>query len=133
MNNLKHSFREILRYPSAVLGLSIIFLLVVIAIYTLITIPYNTAINRWRGGEEVWDQNPKFAPPAWINFFLSKKLPVSFTVDTANHTMPKTVTPGAQGPGTVDISYSFDVTYDDYPQEMFLYFTTKYIQKQPFV
>ncbi len=24
-------------------------------------------------------------------------------------------------------------TYDDYPQEMFLYFTTKYIQKQPFV
>jgi peptide/nickel transport system permease protein len=133
MNNLKHSFREILRYPSAVLGLSIIFLLVVIAIYTVIKIPYNTAINLWRGGEEVWYQNPKFAPPAWINFFLSKKLPVSFVVDTANHTMTKTVTPGAQGTGTVDISYAFDFTFDDYPQEMFLYFTTKFIQKQPFV
>ena len=133
MNNLKHSFREILRYPSAVLGLSIIFLLVVVAIYTVIKIPYNTAINLWRGGEEVWYQNPKFAPPAWINFFLSKKLPISFTADTANHTMTKTVTPGAQGIGTVDISYTFDFQYDDYPQEMFLYFTTKYIQKQPFV
>ena len=133
MNNLKHSFREIMRYPSAVLGLSIIFLLVVVAIYTVIKIPYNTAINLWRGGEEVWYQNPKFAPPAWINLFRSKKLPISFTVDTANHTMEKTVTPGAQGTGTVNISYAFDFQYDDYPQEMFLYFTSKYIQKQPFV
>jgi len=133
MNNLKHSFREIMRYPSAVLGLSIIFLLVVVAIYTVIKIPYNTAINLWRGGEEVWYQNPKFAPPAWINFFQSKKLPISFTVDTANHTMVKTITPGAQGTGTVNISYAFDFQYDDYPQEMFLYFTSKYIQKQPFV
>ena len=47
--------------------------------------------------------------------------------------MTKTVTPGAQGTGTVDISYAFDFQYDDYPQEMFLYFTTKFVQKQPFV
>jgi peptide/nickel transport system permease protein len=58
---------------------------------------------------------------------------VSFAVNTANDTMSKTVTPGAQGTGTVDISYSFDFQYDAPPQELFLYFTTKYVQKQPFV
>jgi peptide/nickel transport system permease protein len=133
MNTLKNSFREILRYPSAIVGLVIIFLLVVIAVYTLIKIPYSEAIRLWRGGEEVWYQNPKFAPPAWINFFSSKKLPVSFAVNTANNTMTKTITPGAKGTGTVDISYAFDFQYDNYPQEMYLYFNTKFVQKQPFV
>lgn len=133
MNTLRNSFKEILRYPSAIVGSIIILLLVIVAIYTVIKIPYNTAINLWRGGEEVWYQNPKFAPPAWTNFFSSKKLPVSFAVNTAKGTMNKTVTPGAQGTGRVDISYAFDFQYDDYPQEMLLYFDTQYVKKQPFV
>jgi peptide/nickel transport system permease protein len=130
---LKNSFRELLRYPSAIVGVVIILLLVITAIYAVIKIPYNEAIRLWRGGEDVWYKNPKFAPPAWLNLLSTKKLPVSFTVSTANGTMSKTVTPGAQGTGTVDISYSFDFQYDEPPQELFLYFTTKFDQKQPFV
>jgi peptide/nickel transport system permease protein len=133
MDTLRKSFREILRYPSAIVGLVIISLLVITAVYAVIKIPYNQAINLWRGGETVWYQNPKFAPPAWFNLFTSKKLPVSFTVNTANGSMSKIVTPGTQGTGTVDISYAFNYEYDDYPQEMLVYFTTKFAQKQPFV
>ncbi len=133
MNILKNSFREVLRYPSAIVGLAIILVLVVTAVYAMIKIPYKEAIRLWRGGEDVWYRNPKFAPPTWINFFSSKKLPASFAVNTANGTMDKTFTPGAQGTGTVDISYNFDFQYDSPPQELFLYFTTKYVQKQPFV
>ena len=133
MTTLRNSFKEMLRYPSAIVGSVIILLLVIVAIYTVITIPYNTAINLWRGGEEVWYQNPKFAPPAWINFFSSKKLPVSFAVRTTDGTLSKTVIPGAQGTSTINISYAFDFQYDDYPQEMLLYFDTKFVQKQPFV
>jgi peptide/nickel transport system permease protein len=133
MSTLKNSFRELLRYPSAIVGVVIILLLVITAIYAVIKIPYNEAIRLWRGGEDVWYKNPKFAPPAWLNLLSTKKLPVSFTVSTANGTMSKTVTPGAQGTGTVDISYSFDFQYDEPPQELFLYFTTKFDQKQPFV
>jgi len=133
MNNLKNSFREILRYPSAVVGLTIIFLLVILAAYAMIKIPYNEAIRLWRGGEDVWYQNPKFAPPAWINFFSSKKLPESFAVNTANDTMTKTVIPGAQNTSAIDISYSFNFNYDGDPQEMLIYFNAKYISKQPFV
>lgn len=133
MNSLKNSLREIMRYPSAILGIIIILMLVVLAAYAMITVPYNEAIRLWRGGEEVWYQNPKFAAPAWTNFFSSKKLPVSFAVNTDNGSIQKTITPGAEGTGTVDITYAFDFIYDDLPQEMFLYFTTKFQEKQPFV
>jgi len=132
MNSFKNSFRELLRYPSAILGIAIVMLLVFQAIYAMVTIPYNEAIRLWRGGEEVWYQNPKYAPPIWTNFFSSKKLPVSFAVGTANGTMEKTVTPGEQGTGTIDIAYKFDFSYDDFPQEMLLYFNTEYVEKQPF-
>jgi len=133
MNTLKNSFREILRYPSAIAGVTLIFLLLVVSVYAVIKIPYSQAIYLWRGGEDVWGANPKFAPPAWFNFFSNKKMPLSFAVSTADGTMTKTVTAGAQNTGTVNISYSFDFQYDGYPQEMLINFDSKYAQKQPFV
>jgi peptide/nickel transport system permease protein len=133
MTTLKNSFREILRYPSAIAGVIMVLLLVLVSIYAVIKIPYNQAIYLWRGGEDVWGANPKFAPPAWFNFFSSKKSPLSFSVSTTDRTMAKTVTMGAQNSGTINISYSFDFQYDDYPQEMLIDFDTKYAQKQPFV
>src|SRR5512140_2850337 len=133
MQTIRNSFREIMRYPSALIGLVIIGLLVATAVYAVIKIPYRQAIELWRGGETVWYQNPKFAPPSWFNWFTSKKEPVSFAVSTAKRSMNKTVTPGAQNTGTVDINYTFDFQYDNYPQELLIYFDTKYQQKQPFV
>ena len=133
MESVRNSFREILRYPSALIGLVIIALLVATAIFAVIKIPYQQAIELWRGGEAVWYQNPKYAPPAWFNFFSRTKQPESFAVSTAKGSMQKAVTPGAQGTATVEISHAFDFQYDDYPQELMLYFNTRFQQKQPFV
>lgn len=133
MTGLKNSIRDLLRYPSAIFGSAIILLLIGVAVYALVTIPYNEAVRLWRGGEDVWYQNPKYAPPAWFNFFSSKKEPVSFAVNTADGSMTKTITPNDQNISTVDITYSFDYTYDGFPQEMILYFTTKFNEKFPFV
>ena len=133
MESIRNSSREILRYPSALIGLFIIGLLFLTAGYAVIKIPYRQAIELWRGGESVWYQNPKFAPPAWFNLFSEKKLPESFAVSTAKGSMSKTVTPGAQDTGTVDIHHAFDFQYDEYPQELLIYFTTTFQQKQPFV
>src|SRR3972149_3928875 len=102
MNSIKNSLRELVRYPSAIFGLAIISLLVIVAIYAMVTIPYSQAIRLWRGGEDVWYQNPKYAAPIWLNFFYSEKKPVSFAVGTANGTMTKTITPGDQNTSTVD-------------------------------
>jgi peptide/nickel transport system permease protein len=133
MNAFKNSLRDLLRYPTAVIGLALIFLLVAVSVYALVTIPYQEAIRLWRGGENVWYQNPKYAPPAWMNFFSREKKPVSFAVSTATGSMPKTVTAGSEGTSTVEIAYSFDYTYDAFPQDMILYFRTTYETKVPFI
>jgi len=132
MNALKNAIRDLFHYPSAIFGLVIIFFLLGIAIYALATIPYSEAVRLWRGGEDVWYQNPKYAAPAWFNFFFSKKEPVSFAVNTADGSMAKTVTPNSADVSTVDIAYSFDYNYDTLPQEMTLYFNTKFNTKLPF-
>jgi len=133
MNSLKSSFRSLLYYPSAVLGILVVFLLVFTAVYAMIKIPYNEAIRLWRGGEEFWYQNPKFAPPSWINFFSSKKYAESFAVRTSDGSMVKEVTPGKEGTSTMEASYTFDFMSDYYPQDMILYLTSRYEEKQPFI
>ncbi len=132
MNALKHTFRDLIRYPSAVLGLLIIVGLLIVAVYALVTIPYDEAVRLWRGGEDVWYLNPKYAAPSWVNFFSLKKAPVSFVVNTADGTMSKTVTPSNEDISTTDIKYSFDYQYDTFPQEMILYYTATFKDKLPF-
>ncbi len=133
MKNLQRTLRELLRYPSAVAGVIIILLLVGVAVYTLIAIPYDEAIRLWRGGEEVWYQNPKKAAPEWTNFFRRKKLPVSFTLNSAAGEASKTVSTDEQGNRTIQIVYSFDYQYDDFPQELTLYFRARFAEKLPHV
>jgi len=133
MINLRNSFRKLLQYPSAIAGLFVVFLLVAVAIYTMITIPYAEAIRLWRGGEDVWYQNPRFAPPAWINYFSDKKYSESFAVNTSDGQITKKVTPGNGGTSTIEMTYAFDFSYDEYPQEMLFYFTSTFDEKQPFV
>ncbi|HCM96231.1 MAG: ABC transporter permease [Chloroflexi bacterium GWB2_49_20] len=133
MSALKKSFRELLRYPSAILGMAIILFLLGVSVYALATIPYSEAIRLWRGGEEVWYQNPKYAPPAWFNYFSNKKKPVSFAVRTTDGSMTKTTTPSSDpNISTVDITYAFDYAYDDVPQELMIYFTSQYEEKFTF-
>ena len=115
------------------LGMLVVFLLVFTAVYAMIKIPYREAIRLWRGGEDVWYQNPKFAPPAWINLFSTKKYAESFAVRTSDGSMTREVTPGAEGTSTMEATYTFDFLYDYYPQDLILYFTSTYAEKQPFI
>lgn len=133
MNTWRSSLQKLFYYPSAVLGTLVVFLLVFTAIYAMIKIPYREAIRLWRGGEEVWYQNPKFAPPAWINLFSSRKYVESFAVKTSDGSMEKKVEASAQDVTTYTMTYSFDFEYDYYPQEMILYVTSRFAEKQPFI
>jgi len=134
MTALKNSIRELLRYPSAILGSLIILFLLGVSAYALATIPYSEAVRLWRGGEDVWYQNPKYAAPAWFNTFSSIKKPVSFAVNTTDGGMTKTTTPSSDPEiSTVDIAYQFDYAYDDIPQELIIYFDSQYEEKFSFV
>ncbi len=133
IETLKSFLHDIRRYPSALAGLTVIFLLVIVAIYAVVTIPYTEAIRLWRGGEDVWYQNPQFAAPEWTNLFSAKKLPASFVANPNNSSMTRLVTPIDENISRINFEYTFDFSYDGFPQDMLIYFTTKYQEKQPFV
>ncbi len=127
------SLRDLVRYPSALVGLSVVLFLVVVAIYAMATIPYSEAIRLWRGGEDIWYQNPKFAGPSWMNYFSSEKKPVSFIASTTDGTMTKVITPGNEDSSKIEITHTFNYEYDTFPQEMILYLNGSYEAKLPFV
>lgn len=133
MNSIKKTMQEMLRYPTAIAGLITVLLLIGLAIYAMIAIPYKQALILWRGGEDVWYQNPKFAAPAWYNYFTREKQPVSFVMNDDDAGAIKEVIKGEQNTSRINITYTFEYPYDAYPQDILLYFTSKFQEKQPFV
>jgi len=132
MKAIKNTFKELLRYPSAIIGLVIIAFLLIGSIYAMVTIPYKQALVLWRGGEGIWYKSPKYAAPAWMNYFSREKLPLTITQSSADGTAPKTVTPG-DTTTEVLITFSFDYPYDDFPQDIAVFFTTTFSGKEPFI
>ncbi|GAB4496241.1 MAG: ABC transporter permease [Anaerolineales bacterium] len=134
MNAFKNTFREISQYPSAVVGLVIILLLLGLAVYAVVTIPYNEAIRLWRGGEEIWYAYPKNAPPLWMNWFSDKKQPETMTFKSSE--LPDeqiVIVPGENDTTDINYTFVFDYQYDDFPQEIAIYFNAAYAEKNPFV
>lgn len=90
MINIRRFFSDLSQYPSAVVGMVLILLLVVFSIYTIIALPYDEAISLWRGDENVWYKTPKTAQPTWINWFLKDDLPETFIFNSATDESTKT-------------------------------------------
>jgi peptide/nickel transport system permease protein len=131
MNNIRQSLRELRKYPSAIAGAVIIFGLFAIAVYAMIAIPYNKAIEFWRGGLDVWYRNPSNAQPRWVNFFRRDKLPESFYLSSDEE--HKVVTQNKDGFDEITITFPFTYDFASFPQELTLYFNASYTEKQPYV
>ena len=72
---LREAFKEFTQYPSAIMGLVIIAALIVLSIYTVIAIPYSEGMRLWRGGEDIWIENPRNARPTLGKFFPKRAPP----------------------------------------------------------
>jgi peptide/nickel transport system permease protein len=132
MMRMLRSLREITRYPSAVVGLIIIVGLIVVSIVTLFAIPYEEAVRLWRGGEDIWYNNPKTASPKWVNWFRSEKLPETITLSTAEGDIEKIYEEG-ETTTKITIPFAFDFEYDDFPDELSIYFDATFDEKLPHV
>jgi len=131
MKWLRQTFSDIKQYPSAIGGVVIILLLVALAIYTVIAIPYSEAIRLWRGGEDVWGDNPRLVPPAWTNLFRSNKLPETIVLTSDGENVTKSTSVISEDMYDVTLEYTFDYAYDDFPQSITLFFTTQYETRAP--
>ncbi len=136
--SLRSTFREIRRYPTAIAGLSIIIFLVGVSIYTVITIPYNEAVELWRThtsneGVGTWERYPRNASPAWVNIFRKDKLPESLILNSTDPAVSKTYESISEGTTDITISYMFEYPYGDFPDELSLFFKSQYQEKPPHV
>ncbi|MCI2424797.1 ABC transporter permease [Candidatus Acetothermia bacterium] len=128
---MKQGLRQLMRYPAAAIGLAIIVILVVVAIYTVIAIPYNEAIRLWRGGGGLWAEYPKNAWPEWINLLPGENRPTTIIL-CSTEVGEKTVRPLAGGVSKVEILLPFDFTYDGFPQEISVFFAPQFDKRAPF-
>jgi peptide/nickel transport system permease protein len=127
---MRQGFRQLLRYPAAVIGLAIIGALLVVSIYTVLTVPYSEVIRLWRGGEGLWEDYPRRAWPEWINLLPGENRPPTIIV-RSTEVGEKTVRPLGEGLSEVEILLPFQFTYDGFPQEVTIFFAAEYDELRP--
>jgi len=132
---MKKFFQGLKQYPSAILGSILVLIMVAIAIITVIVIPYDEAISRWRGGEDVRGTVPKTARPLYVNWLTSKNLPETVVLDSTNldDKVEKSKEQLSDQLIDVTIVFKFDYEYDDFPQELQLLLKSDYEEKSPFI
>lgn len=133
MSTLWRNFREVTKYPTAVAGLFIIFTLIVISIVTVIAIPYSEAVRLWRGGEDIWSDNPRTAPPVWTNWFSGTKLPETIVLDDEDESVTHTIQSLSEDIEEKITTYTFDFDYDAFPEELSLFINATFEEKGPHV
>jgi peptide/nickel transport system permease protein len=133
MKTLWSRLSQIRQYPTAIVGLVIIGLLLVVSIITPILIPYSEAARLWRGGENVWRYYPRNAAPAWRNWFTSTDQAGSIIINSAEGDVEPTITDVSADTREAKFSFEFDFPYDTFPPELILFASARYASKQPFV
>lgn len=131
MRGLRNLFRQLKTYPSAVAGLTIIVLLIIMAGYALITIPYSEAIRMWRGGDSVWLETPRNARPAWFNYFYKEKMPETIVLRTTDDPSLKQTVDLGGGVTVSDVTLEFDYHYDGFPTELAIFADAKFNSARP--
>lgn len=131
--NLKRVLAEIWRSPAAVVGLVLVMGLVLGSISVAIFLPYKTIGRQW--ATSTLSVNPttaKLALPEWVNWFRSKDLPPTIILDSSQNHSSKEVTFDPAGLPQVQIDFTFNYPYFDFPSEMAIYLSSEYISKIPF-
>ncbi len=123
--------KELLSYRSAVFGLCIIGGLITLALYAIITIPYDEAIRRWRGGEEIWGDYPRNAVPQWFGLFSGTNLPTTIVVSSKDRAVQKKSQTVSADMATADFILPFEYTFDDFPSEINVFLEAKFDKRKP--
>ncbi len=132
MSALRETLKEFGHYPSAIMGLAIIAALLVLSLYTIVTIPYSEGISLWRGGEDMWIENPRNARPSWVNWFSRARLPTTTVVSTEGGAI-KEVRWLAGELQAVEIVLPVTYHYDGFPSEINLFLNAEYKERRPYV
>lgn len=130
-SSLHGAIRELIRYPSAIVGVAVILLMLGSIVYTISAVPYEAAIAHWRGDLDA-ALYPKNAQPIWFDLFTRTRLPRSLNLSSLDGTASKQVLRETNTDEIV-ITFIFDYPFDAFPQELFIDFSTTYLDTPPHV
>ncbi len=130
----KQAWKEIRREPAAILGFLMVLGLIASAIAVTKYIPYDPIGREWT--ESYMTGHPtsaKLALPKWINFFRKDDLPSTIVLSSQDGTAVKQLDRSNSELPTVQIDFTFDYSYQDFPSDLVLYINGKYVEKTPFI
>jgi len=130
---VKDMAREILRYPSAIIGFIIIFLLILGSLYAVIFLPYEEIGTDWERSNLTGQAHiPQLAQPAWKNWFRKDDFLSTIDLNSKNGDGEKVVTSISDDVEKISITFSFEYDYGDFPEEVYLYLAGTFEEKRPF-
>ena len=124
------ALKELRRYPTAVAGMVILAIFVIVSIYTVIAIPYSEAIRLWRPGD-VHVENPSRAAPVYHDWFTSDRLARTIIVTLESEGVSITEESIGDGRKLVEIMLPFEFQYDRFPTELALRHTWTWETQRP--
>jgi peptide/nickel transport system permease protein len=122
---------EVRQYPSAIVGLVLLSLLLVGSLYAIIAYPYAEIGEQWRRGNlSGKPEVPQLAQPGWVNWFRSEKYLSTLKI---NEPVAKETRQISETMSEVSLSLQFDYDYAAFPSEIYLYLMPQFGEKQPYV
>lgn len=130
---LKRAAAEVARYPSAIIGFTIIGILILGSLYAVIFLPYEKIGDDWsRSGFVGQPQTPKLARPAWVNLFIKGNYLSTLKLDSATGDAVREVNQLNGDTNEVLLTFTFDYNYAAFPSELFLYLSSNFESKRGF-
>jgi len=127
-------WRELVRYPSALFGMALILLMVLGSVYAMVVYPYEKIGFAW-DNDRLSGRSyiPRLAQPAWTNWFRPHDYLSIIRLDDTQPTVTRSERILENGWRDELITFSFDYSYGDLPQELFLYLDASYSEKMPYL
>jgi len=108
VSRTKTFLSEFKRYKIGIVGLILLIFFSGVAIFAPLLAPYE-AYKHWND-QTYWEDLPPAVPPAWVNYFSSKKAAVQYEVE--NPTFEYNYSEGAHI-ATIDYNYKYDIPPKD--------------------
>ncbi len=125
--------REILRYPSAIIGFIIISLLVIGSIYAVIALPYEKIGEEWQRNQLTGKpRSPQQARPAYTNWFRQKKLLSTLTLNSEEGDAERFEDSVNDEIDQIVLTFTFEYDYAEFPSEMIIYLSSTFTEKRTF-
>jgi peptide/nickel transport system permease protein len=129
----KRAVAEVTRYPSAIIGFTIIGLLIIGSLYAVIFLPFEKIGDDWTQSSFTGQpKTPKLAKPAWTNLFIKGDYLSTLIFDSQQGDGDYAFIPLNGETNNAILTFNFDYNYAAFPSEIFLYLSSNFESKRGF-